>query len=145
MYAPVWPPLAPQMNAASFRSAPIPVTGAAMTARAFAEIFGQLAIGGGSLVSAPLAREMGELQVEGQDAVLGIPIGRTLGYELTPSWADDGRPAHCFGSPGAGGVVTFADRQGGIGFAYLNNASWSGPPGQDPRAASIIRALYNCL
>jgi hypothetical protein len=36
MYAPVLPPLAPMMNKRAFRSAAIPVTGAAVSARTFA-------------------------------------------------------------------------------------------------------------
>jgi Beta-lactamase len=145
MYAPVLPPLAPAMNDPAFRSAPIHVTGATVTARTFAVIYGELACGGGSLVSDAVARALGEVQAEGEDAVLGIPVARTLGYERTPSWADDGRPEHCWGSPGGGGVVTFVDPEARVGFAYLNNASWGGPPGQDPRSANIIRALYSCL
>ena len=145
MYAPVLPPLAPAMNAPAFRAAAIPVTGATVTARTFATIFGELARDGGSLVSAPMARALGGIEVDGEDAVLGVPIARTPGYELTPSWADDGRPGHCWGSPGGGGVVTFADPVARVGFAYLDNASWAGPPGADPRAAGIIRALYGCL
>ena len=145
MFAPVLPPLAPPMNDPAFRSAAIPVTGAAVTARTVAVIFGELAADGGRLVSPSIARAMGEIQVEGDDAVLGVPISRTLGYERTPSWADDGRPAHCWGSPGGGGVVTFADPENRIGFAYVNNAAWGGQPLQDPRAANLTRALYGCL
>ena len=52
---------------------------------------------------------MGEVQIEGDDAILGVPVSPTLGYELTPSWVDVGRPADCWGSPGGGGVVTFVD------------------------------------
>jgi Beta-lactamase len=102
MYAPVLPPLAPNMNDPAFRSAGIPVTGAAMTARGFAVIYGELARDGGPLVSPAIARALGETQIDGKDAVLGIPVARTLGYELTPSWVDDGRPPCCWGSPGAG-------------------------------------------
>jgi CubicO group peptidase (beta-lactamase class C family) len=145
MYAPVLPPLAPTMNDPAFRSAAIPVTGAAVTARTFAVVYGELARDGGSLVSAGVARAMGEEQVEGDDAVLGIPVSRTLGYERTPSWADDGRPAHCWGSPGGGGVVTFVDPEARIGLAYVNNASWGGSPGRDPRSANLTNALYSCL
>jgi CubicO group peptidase (beta-lactamase class C family) len=145
MYAPVLPPLAPPMNDPAFRSAAIPVTGAAVTASTLAVIFGELAAEGGRLVSASMAQAMGEVQVEGDDAVLGVPISRTLGFERTPSWAHDGRPAHCWGSPGGGGIVTFADPVSRVGFAYVNNASWAGPPGQDPRAANLTRALYGCL
>lgn len=145
MYAPVLPPLAPPMNDPAFRSAAIPVTGAAVPARTLAVIFGELAADGGRLVSRAMSRAMGEVQVDGEDAILGVPITRTLGYECTPSWADDGRPAHCWGSPGGGGVVTFADPVARVGFAYVNNASWSGEPGRDPRAAALIRALHACL
>jgi hypothetical protein len=145
MFAPVLPPLAPQMNDAAFRSAAIPVTGAAVTARTFAVVYGHLARDGDDLVSPAIARAMGEVQIEGDDAILGVPISRTLGFELTPSWASDGRPAHCWGSPGGGGVVTFVDPVARFGFAYVNNASWGGTPGQDPRAANLTRALYSCV
>lgn len=145
MYAPVLPPLAPPMNDPAFRTAAIPVTGAAVTARTFALIYGELACDGGTLVSNAVARALGEVQADGDDAILGIPVTRTLGYERTPSWADDGRPAHCWGSPGGGGVVTFVDPEARVGFAYLNNASWAGPPGQDPRSANLTKALYSCL
>jgi CubicO group peptidase (beta-lactamase class C family) len=107
--------------------------------------YGELARGGGALVSAGVARAMGEVQIEGDDAILGVPVSRTLGYELTPSWVDDGRPAHCWGSPGGGGVVTFVDPEAHIGFAYLNNASWGGTPGEDPRAGNVTSALYSCF
>jgi hypothetical protein len=145
MYAPVLPPLAPQMNDPLFRSAAIPVTGAAVTATTFAVIYGELARDGGVLVSADTARVMGEVQVEGEDAILGIPVSRTLGYERTPSWARDGRPAHCWGFPGGGGVVTLVDPVAKIGYAYVNNASWAGPAGQDPRSARLTTALYSCV
>jgi CubicO group peptidase (beta-lactamase class C family) len=93
-YAPVLPPLAPPMNDAAFRSAAIPVTGAAVTARTFAVIIcGELARGGGALVSPNTARAMGEAQVDGEDAILGIPVSRdpglrthaTLGRRWAPS------------------------------------------------------------
>jgi CubicO group peptidase (beta-lactamase class C family) len=144
MFAPVLPPLAPAMNDAAFRRASIPFTGAAVTARTLAAIFGELSCDGGRLVSATVARDLGDVQIDGDDAVFGVPISRTLGYERTPVWADDGRPAHCWGSPGGGGVVTFADPVARIGFAYVNNAAWSGT-GEDPRAARLTRALYSCL
>jgi CubicO group peptidase (beta-lactamase class C family) len=145
MYAPVLPPLAPSMNDPTFRSAVIPVTGATGTAAAFAAIYGEIALGGGRLLSAEAVDRMGAVEVEGMDAVLGIPVRRGLGFEFTPSWADDGRPEHCFGHPGAGGVVTFADTAAGIGFAYLNNAAWGGAPGKDLRAARLTQALYASL
>lgn len=145
MYAPVLPPLAPPMNSSAFRSAEIPVTGVTGTARAFAAIYGELASGGGRLLSVSTLGEMATEHVSGRDAVLGVPVRRGLGVELTPPGAQDGRPAHAFGHPGGGGVLTFADAEAKLGFAYLNNASWGGVPGQDPRAASLTRAVYDAL
>ena len=145
MYAPVLPPLAPPMNDAGFRAAAIPVTGAAVTARTLAAIYGELAEDGGVLVSADTTRAMGDVQVDGDDAILGVSVSRSLGYERTPSWTNDGRPSYCWGSPGGGGVVTFVDPVARIGYAYVNNASWAGSPGQDPRSGRITTALYACL
>ena len=84
---------------------------------------------------------MGEVQVDGADAIFGVPVSRTLGFERAPSWAEDGRPLHCWGSPGGGGVVTSVDPVARIGYAYVNNAAWAGPPGQDPRSANLTRSL----
>jgi hypothetical protein len=109
--------------------------------RMYAPVLPPLAQDGGVLVSADTARAM----VDGDDAILGVPVSRSLGYERTPSWADDGRPSYCWGSPGGGGVVTFVDPVARVGYAYLNNASWGGSPGQDPRSGRITTALYACL
>ena len=87
---------------------------------------------------------MGELQIDGEDAILGVPIGRSLGYELMPSCGRRWAASALLGLAGGGGVVTFVDPEAKIGFAYLNNAAWSGLPGSDPRAASITAALYSC-
>ena len=115
MYAPVLPPLAPGMNSPAFRSASIPVTGANGTARAFAALYGELARDGGRLVSPAVAHAMGEFEVDGVDAILGVPVGRTPGFELTPPWETDHRPPHAFGCPSGGGV-TFADPEARLGF-----------------------------
>ncbi len=57
----------------------------------------------------------------------------------------DARPACAFGCPGASGFVGFVDPVAQIGFAYVKNAGWNGEPGQDPRAAVLIDALYASL
>jgi CubicO group peptidase (beta-lactamase class C family) len=72
-------------------------------------------------------------------------VRRTLGFELAAPWADDGRPPHAFGHPGAGGFLGFADPEARVGFAYVKNAGWGGEPGRDPRAASLVKALYASL
>jgi CubicO group peptidase (beta-lactamase class C family) len=146
MYAPVLPPIAPNPNSPEFRSAEIPVTNGIGTARALATIYGELARGGGRLVQATTVEAARSEQFDGTDAVLGIPARRALGYELTPHDATDGRPAHAFGHPGAGGSIAFADVDAGIGFAYVMNQIWGGGmERRDPRAASLIRATYESL
>jgi CubicO group peptidase (beta-lactamase class C family) len=146
MYAPVLPPIAPNPNSAEFRSAEIPVTNGIGTARALAVIYGELARGGGRLVRAGTVDAARAEQFDGTDAVLGIEVRRSLGYELTPHGASDGRPAHAFGHPGAGGSIAFADIEAGLGFAYVMNQIWGGGvERRDPRAASLIRATYDSL
>ncbi|HEY7134138.1 MAG TPA: serine hydrolase domain-containing protein [Acidimicrobiia bacterium] len=145
MYAPVFPPVSPPWNSPEFWSAEIPVTNGICTARALAAIYGDLASDRPTLVRADTVERMGVQQVAGTDAVLGIDVRRTLGFELAAPWADDGRPPHAFGHPGAGGFLGFADPEARVGFAYVKNAGWGGEPGRDPRAASLVKALYASL
>jgi CubicO group peptidase (beta-lactamase class C family) len=145
MYAPVFPPISPPWNSPEFWSAEIPVTNGVCTARGLATIYGNLANNDGSLVSRAAVHEMGIERVAGVDAVLGIEVRRTLGFELPPSWSDDGRPGHAFGHPGASGFLGFADPVARVGFAYVKNAGWGGEPGRDPRAGAMIKAFYDCL
>jgi CubicO group peptidase (beta-lactamase class C family) len=145
MFAPVFPPISPPWNSPEFWSAEIPVTNGICTARALARIYGDLAGASPTLTRADTVRRMGREQVAGTDAVLGIEVRRTLGFELRPSWSDDGRPPHAFGHPGAGGFLGFADPEAEVGFAYVKNAGWAGEPGQDPRAGRLIKALYAAM
>lgn len=145
MFAPVYPPVSPPWNSPEFWSAEIPVTNGICTARALACIYGHLAQGGGPFVSAPAVRRMSTDVYDGADEVLGIPVRRTLGLELPPVWADDGRPPHAFGHPGAGGFLAFADAEAGVGFAYVKNAGPATPGAPDGRAGTLVKALYTCL
>jgi CubicO group peptidase (beta-lactamase class C family) len=145
MYAPVFPPVSPPWNSPEFWTAEIPVTNGIGTARALATIYGELAHDGGRLVSAAAVPRMATERVAGVDAVLDVEVRRTLGFELPPPWADDGRPDHTFGHPGASGFLAFADPVAHLGFAYVKNAAWAGHPSRDPRAASLAKALYSSL
>jgi CubicO group peptidase (beta-lactamase class C family) len=145
VYAPMYPPISPRWNSPEFRSAEIPVANGIGTARALAVIFGELARGGGRLVSEDAVREMSAERVDGIDAVLGMPVRRSLGFDLPTVALPDGRPPHAFGHPGASGFLAFADPEAGIGFAYVKNAGSNADPGQDRRASSLVNALYDCL
>ncbi len=145
MFRPMFPPISPGWNSAEFRSAEIPVANGIGTARALAGIYGELARDGGRLVAPATAAEMAVERVNGTDAVLGIEVRRSLGFELPPDACTDGRPACAFGHPGASGFLAFADPQARVGFAYVKNAGWNGEPGHDTRATSLITALYASL
>ena len=145
MMAPMYPPVSPRWNSPEFWEAEIPVSNGICTARSLARIYGELSEGGGRFVRPEGAARMAEERCGGVDAVLGIPVRRSLGFELTPLSADDGRPPHAFGHPGAGGFVAFADPDARLGFAYVKNAGPPVPGQPDPRAPAIIRALYDGL
>ncbi len=82
-------------------------------------------------------------QVRGPDAVIFHETCFGLGYSLQPMLAPGAGP-NCFGHPGAGGSVAFADPDAGIGFAYVMNAMQFNMEG-DPRGLGLIRAVYECL
>jgi CubicO group peptidase (beta-lactamase class C family) len=66
-----------------------------------------------------------------------------LGYALQPSLAS-GAGANCFGHPGAGGALAFADPEADIGFAYVMNAMQFHSEG-DPRSMGLVEAAYQGL
>jgi CubicO group peptidase (beta-lactamase class C family) len=91
---------------------------------------------------AQLARACEE-QVRGADAVIVHETCFGLGYALQPALAPGAGP-RCFGHPGAGGALAFADPDAGIGFAYVMNAMQFNPEG-DPRSRTLVKAVYDCL
>ena len=91
---------------------------------------------------AQLARAC-EPQSRGPDTVIFKETCFGLGLSLQPMVAP-GAGARCFGHPGAGGAVAFADPDAGLGFAYVTNTMKFDPRG-DPRGASLIRAAYEGL
>jgi CubicO group peptidase (beta-lactamase class C family) len=84
-----------------------------------------------------------EQQVRGADAVIFHETCFGLGYGLQPSLAPGAGP-RCFGHPGAGGALAFADPDAGLGFAYVMNAMQFNMEG-DPRSMALVRAAYGCL
>ena len=84
-----------------------------------------------------------EEQVRGPDAVIVRETCFGLGYALQPGLAP-GAGRRCFGHPGAGGSLAFADPDQDIGFAYVTNAMQFNPDG-DPRSAGLVKAAYACL
>jgi len=82
-------------------------------------------------------------QVCGPDKVIFRETCFGLGFGLQPSLAPGAGP-RCFGHPGAGGALAFADPDAELGFAYVMNAMQFDLEG-DPRSAELVRAAYDCL
>ena len=93
------------------------------------------------LGSEQLARAC-KLRARGPDAVIFHETCFGLGFALQPALAPGAGPA-CFGHPGAGGSLAFADPDKGIGFAYVMNAMQFHQEG-DPRSRGLVEALYAC-
>ena len=84
-----------------------------------------------------------EVQSRGTDAVIFQETCFGLGYGLQPALAP-GAGDNCFGHPGAGGALAFADPDAEIGFAYVMNAMQFNPEG-DPRSMGLVKAVYQAL
>lgn len=121
-----------------------PASGLHTTARALAAFYRDLAAGAllpGELLCAATAE-----QVRGPDAVLVLESAFGLGYMLPaqsmplPAAAR----ATAFGHPGSGGSLGLADREHGIGFAFVPNLRRTGVGG-DSRAHDLVAAVYAAL
>jgi CubicO group peptidase (beta-lactamase class C family) len=119
-----------------------------------ARIYGALARGGEidgtQLLSAGALVRARTLQVNMRDELVVIkrplPYRVGLGFMLHQPDAGDRRGANSFGSPGAGGSIGFADPDARLGFGYAMNQMWHATPANpDPRASSLIAAVYDSL
>jgi CubicO group peptidase (beta-lactamase class C family) len=66
-----------------------------------------------------------------------------LGFMLGSSFGA-ANPASVFGHAGAGGSLSFADPDTGIGFGYVMNSQLFETRG-DPRSETLVRAVYDSL
>lgn len=137
-------------NSDAWRAAEIPAANAHGSALDLATLYGALAHGG-ALHEGRILPESAvglcnrELSFE-FDRVLGLPLRFGHGFMLSQDRADCrfGPGSGGFGHPGAGGCLGFADPDYALGFGYVTNRM-----GQqlliDPRAQSLIHAVYQCL
>jgi CubicO group peptidase (beta-lactamase class C family) len=132
-------------NTRLLRGAEMPSSNGIATARALARVYAALVgpVGGVRLLQPATVLHFRKLQVDGPDAVLMLPTRFGTGFALPPMLGADCPPA-CFGHPGAGGSLAFADPEQRLGFAYAMNQLHFGMA-QDPRAARLVRALYASL
>tara|TARA_R110001599_G_scaffold353866_1_gene600951 strand:- start:72716 stop:73042 length:327 start_codon:yes stop_codon:yes gene_type:complete len=100
-------------------------------------------VGGVRLLGREQLARACEQQVRGPDAVIFHETCFGLGFGLQPSLAPGAGP-RCFGHPGAGGAVAFADPDAQLAFAYVMNAMQFKMDG-DPRSMALVGAAYECL
>lgn len=142
------PALDPEVpNTRAWRAAEIPAANGQGNARAIACVYGALANGGTvdgvSLLSQEGVGRATAERCQRTDVVLAFPIRWSAGWILNfpPLY---GPQRESFGHSGWGGSFGFADPANGLGVGYAMNQMDPNLQG-DPRAASLIQAVYESL
>jgi len=146
-------------NSTDARRAEIPSAGGLASARALATIAGQLACGGGQLISENAFKKMHEQHTEG--FVFGMKCFFTQGgvnyykdgyvNEVSETIGEDGGGHYgqtvvrgMYGWGGYGGSMFLWDPKSEIGFAYIPTyLAWY--DSKKRRATDCLKALYKCL
>ena len=143
------PPIVPTLaNDRAWRAAEIPAANGHGNARSVARVMAMLA-GGGVLdgvrvLGEDTLRRAIEVQFDGTDIVLGLPMRWGLGFMLTSDRVPMGPNPRTFGHGGWGGSLGVADADARVGWAYVMNKMTPGTTG-DSRAGRIVDALYRAL
>ncbi|MEV5850453.1 serine hydrolase domain-containing protein [Streptomyces sp. NPDC051985] len=144
------PVIAPDMaNTAAWRSAEIGAANGHGNARSVARILSVLARGGEvdgvRLLGQKTIDLIFDVQMEGADLVIGLPLRWGIGYALakkeTVSWIPDGRI--CFWG-GAGGSVIIMDLDRRMTISYMMNKMAPDILGSE-RSAAYVAAVYDNL
>jgi CubicO group peptidase (beta-lactamase class C family) len=110
-------------------------------ARFYAALIGE--VDGVRLLGAEQLARACEPQSRGADKVIFHETCFGLGYSLQPALVPDSGP-NCFGHPGAGGAVAFADPDADLAFAYVMNSMQFNLEG-DPRSTNLVKAVYQVM
>ncbi len=138
------------VNSRSWRKAELPSANGQSNAGSLARLYGILANGGSEgdiyILSKDTIAMCSEEESHGRDAILKIPTRFSLGFMLSQDFplGSFGPNRKNFGHPGAGGALGFADIDAKLGFGYVANKMDTYIL-VDPRAKSIIDAMYSCL
>jgi len=132
-------------NTRALRAAELPssngITDARSLARFYAALIGE--VDGVRLLRPETLARATRIRSEGPDRVILVPTRFGLGFMLPPTLGV-ACPESCFGHPGAGGSLGFADPERGVAFGYVMNQMQLGLTG-DARSAGLIEAVYDCL
>jgi CubicO group peptidase (beta-lactamase class C family) len=110
-------------------------------ARFYAAVIGE--VDGVRLLGPEQLARACEPQSSGPDKVIFRETRFGLGFALQPFLAPGAGP-RCFGHPGAGGALAFADPDAELGFAYVMNGMQFKLEG-DARGVGLVEAAYRCL
>lgn len=131
-------------NGRAWRCAQIPAANGHGTAASLAGLYRGLI--GGELLDADRLPSLWTVTTSNLDAITLLPTSYSLGLLLArPGDALQlGLGPHCFGHPGAGGSLGFADPDAGLAFGFVTRNLGPGLLSDD-RAARLIDAVYRCL
>jgi CubicO group peptidase (beta-lactamase class C family) len=131
-------------NTDGWRAATIGAANGHGNARSVVAIQSAVARGAGELISAETAEVIFDVQSDGVDLVLGVPIRFGIGYGLPGAlvpYVPDGKV--CFWG-GWGGSLIIVDLDRKLTIGYMMNKMADGIVGS-PRGASYVKAVYDAV
>lgn len=130
-----------------WRGAEIPAAGGTGNARSVAEIHACLANGGVAkgrrILSEAGCRKALELQIEGVDLILGIPVRYGMGFGLAGGLVPFPNPNSLYWG-GYGGSIIFIDMDASTSFSYVMNRM-EGTTTGDMRGLGLAMAMWQAL
>ncbi len=134
----------PDINNRSLLEVELPSVNGTGTARALAEVYGDLATGGTRLgVSASTLEELVRPKAAAFDEIFGIESAFRFGFMKPFPILPFGSSPCAYGHSGSGGSFAFADPETGTGYAYVMNRNGYSVP-TDPREIALREALASC-
>ncbi len=140
---PTTPPFS--FNSRAVHAGELPAANGIATARSLAKMYAATIgeVDGCRLLSDSTVAQATAVCSEGPDDVLIVDTRFGSGFML-PTAASPLLGSSSFGHSGAGGSLAFADREAGVGFAYVMNQMQQNLAG-DPRPAALVEAVRACL
>lgn len=130
-------------NTRQLHAPELPSSNGIASARAMARLYAATVgdVDGHRVLAPETVQRATQIESDGNDRVVGVPMRFGLGFSLGPSLPPACGPA-AFGHPGAGGALGFADPDARIGFGYVMNQMQLGV---DTRSEHLVRAVYAAL
>lgn len=135
----------PDINKRELLEVELPSVNGTGTARALAEVYGDLATGGTKLgLTASTVEELERPKAVAFDEIFGIESAFRFGFMKPFPILPFGSSPRAYGHSGSGGSFAFADPDTGTGYAYVMNRNGYSVP-TDPREIALRTALASCV